>query len=401
MQKLNNNNLKLKRKGTKGITLIALVITIIVLLILAGVSIAMLTGQNGILTQAQNAKEQTEQSQEEELRRLTALEAATNVENTTYKDKNEQTVTIPAGFAVSKVEGENTIENGLVIIDSNGNEFVWIPVDDINKMAQCSTAGGSCNLEFQGDVLRCTTHNSEDIVGKLYAITNENKGENFGTVNTTYDANNGLREPAIVTDYDAQYYSNAGFSSLSAMETSLKAEYKKMAISVAKNKGFYVGRYELGLERMQPVSKNASTNAGVKTADGVHNNINMWYGLYSKCKEFAEDDSTKSVVSSMIWGSQYDEMMNWMQEQGENVTSPDSSKQNNSWVTGESSKDIIRNVYDLYACHREATLEANYTYSRTNRGGYSGGNLSPSNRFNPNLSDSDQWRWFISHNSIY
>ena len=45
--------------NNKGITLIALVITIIVLLILAGVSIAMLTGQNGILTQATNAKNDT------------------------------------------------------------------------------------------------------------------------------------------------------------------------------------------------------------------------------------------------------------------------------------------------------------------------------------------------------
>ena len=48
--------MKGKLKQVKGITLIALVITIIVLLILAGVSIAMLTGQNGILTQANNAK---------------------------------------------------------------------------------------------------------------------------------------------------------------------------------------------------------------------------------------------------------------------------------------------------------------------------------------------------------
>ena len=47
---------KFKLKENEGITLIALVITIIVLLILAGVSIAMLTGQNGILTQANNAK---------------------------------------------------------------------------------------------------------------------------------------------------------------------------------------------------------------------------------------------------------------------------------------------------------------------------------------------------------
>ena len=48
--------------NNKGITLIALVITIIVLLILAGVSIAMLTGQNGILTQANNAGTQTREA---------------------------------------------------------------------------------------------------------------------------------------------------------------------------------------------------------------------------------------------------------------------------------------------------------------------------------------------------
>ena len=89
----------------------------------------MLTGENGILTQAQRAKEETEEAEEDELRRLTALEAATNLENTTYEDKNGQTAPIPAGFAVSQVEGENTIENGLVIMDSEGNEFVWIPVD--------------------------------------------------------------------------------------------------------------------------------------------------------------------------------------------------------------------------------------------------------------------------------
>ena len=56
---------KIKEKNN-GITLIALVITIIVLLILAGVSIATLTGQNGILTQAQNAKEKINQAQLEE-----------------------------------------------------------------------------------------------------------------------------------------------------------------------------------------------------------------------------------------------------------------------------------------------------------------------------------------------
>ena len=55
-------NKKILKRKEKGITLIALVITIIVLLILAGVSIAMLTGENGILSQAQNAKNETEEA---------------------------------------------------------------------------------------------------------------------------------------------------------------------------------------------------------------------------------------------------------------------------------------------------------------------------------------------------
>ena len=63
-----------ERISIKGITLISLVVTIIVLLILAGVSIAMLTGENGILTQAQNAKRETENAQEEEQNILTGYE---------------------------------------------------------------------------------------------------------------------------------------------------------------------------------------------------------------------------------------------------------------------------------------------------------------------------------------
>ena len=66
--------LKHKLKKNKGITLIALVVTIIVLLILAGISISMLTGQNGILKRAAEAKEKTKQSQAEELSALSKLE---------------------------------------------------------------------------------------------------------------------------------------------------------------------------------------------------------------------------------------------------------------------------------------------------------------------------------------
>ena len=102
--KLNLNN---NKQNTRGITLIALVITIIVLLILAGVSIAMLSGQNGILTQAQNAKQITEESSENEKRQLSQVEASTHLENYDYTDSEGNIAKIPAGFAVSNVEGEN------------------------------------------------------------------------------------------------------------------------------------------------------------------------------------------------------------------------------------------------------------------------------------------------------
>ena len=74
--------LKTKEKANSGITLIALVITIIVLLILAGVSIAMLTGQNGILTQAQNAKTTTEKAEVKERAQTDIVGVQTETEST-------------------------------------------------------------------------------------------------------------------------------------------------------------------------------------------------------------------------------------------------------------------------------------------------------------------------------
>ena len=68
----------MKNLKEKGITLIALVVTIVVLLILAGVTISMLTGENGIINQAKNAKEESLKSELEELVDLTLTEYKTD-----------------------------------------------------------------------------------------------------------------------------------------------------------------------------------------------------------------------------------------------------------------------------------------------------------------------------------
>ena len=163
MRKIVKNNKRHKEKNIvkkqTGITLIALVITIIVLLILAGVSIAMLTGNNGILTQAKFAKENTQTAKEQEEKGLDKINSYINEKTIkdNYTDINGDKATIPEGFTVD--EKENIISKGLVVHgpdkvnDDKGSEFVWVPVPDINSMSQCSNTDGSCKLQLQVGVL--------------------------------------------------------------------------------------------------------------------------------------------------------------------------------------------------------------------------------------------------------
>ena len=434
-------NKKSKIKANKGITLIALVITIIVLLILAAVSITTLTGENGILTQATTAKEKRSIGEEKEAIALayngvktankggavtagdlntelgknkvnaTATEDGANIKvvfnetNRTYTLKSdgtisdptnqttpptgdtigpgekatggnkkyengEKTAVIPEGFTVDKTL--NTIDTGLVVKGPDESEFVWVPVEDINTMSQCETAGGSCKLELQADKhLKCITHNSTAIVGKLWATA---YAGDFGTVNTAYNANSGLREPAIVTDYDNNTLFNNGLFTLD----SLKADYKEMAESVAKNGGFYIGRYETSLEGATKTAVgtgNVQSKANVIPNSAGDTATYRWYGLYSKQNK-TYTGTNNSVVSSMIWGSQYDAMLNWVK----NGSSADKDKittqgiGNNSGgilsVTGNEAynNDSINNIRDLGGNLFEWTLEALDANVRVSRG---------------------------------
>lgn len=99
-------------KEQKGITLIALVITIIVLLILAGVSIAMLTGENGILTKAGNAKSASSESEYEESIKLAVAEILANKYDPTFKGSADDKV-IKAATIVKLAKASNSNMSGL------------------------------------------------------------------------------------------------------------------------------------------------------------------------------------------------------------------------------------------------------------------------------------------------
>ncbi len=136
------NNLKNKKtvkKSNRGITLIALVVTIIVLLILAGISIMMLTGDNGILTRAGEAKEKTEDAQLEEQVKLATLSAITNgrgnITDTSLKNELKKNVN---GLSDSNITGNDKygwtvkVEDKGYYIAPNGdvNEASWVENSD-------------------------------------------------------------------------------------------------------------------------------------------------------------------------------------------------------------------------------------------------------------------------------
>jgi len=135
---------------------------------------------------------------------------------------------IPNGFKI--VMGLSNINQGLVIEDSIGNQFVWIPVPNIADM-----------------------YDSANQAGKLWDFASNGATQ---TMKTFQGWNAGYREPDVVTnnnigngtgyDGNSMYYSQLGFSSRAAMKGALQSEFQAMIASVREYKGFYVGRYETG-----------------------------------------------------------------------------------------------------------------------------------------------------------
>ena len=182
-------SLKNLKKSSKGITLIALVITIIVLLILAAVSIATLTGQNGILSRADDAKKENEIASVKEQARLDisnyiaeklengedstvntpervqeVLEVANqNNENKYYKGFTETGITTPSGYEVPYEE--------LYTTGSSGEETTSKTVEDLVAGEKVYYDTGNTSIGDQG-IIECTV-----LYDKAY---NESKGTNYG-----------------------------------------------------------------------------------------------------------------------------------------------------------------------------------------------------------------------------
>ena len=287
------------------------------------------------------------------------------------KEVRQGNIPIPQGY--NYIKGDKI--GGAVITDAAsgeekvGNEFVWVPVDEISKMASTDIGGTDANrnTNYRGVLYNWGT----DATG--------NTAWNWSADSTSY------REPAnLSSSYDSKSKNSSWTSTL------YQEEYNKMIKSVSQYGGFYVGRYEMSLNSE---TKNAESKYGATSATAESTSAKQWYGLYNKAKTYAPENASQKVVSSMIWGSQYDAILKWMKGNKINVTSSSptdlsigNTSRNTTRVTGGAnngqtvSKDKLSNIYDLLGNSLEWTQETNNTYYRVIRGGYYNSSLAPSYR---------------------
>ena len=295
--------------------------------------------------------------------------------NPNIKEVRKGNIPIPQGYNYIKGDkiGGAVITDAASGVEKTGNEFVWVPVDKISKMASTDIGGTDANrnTNYRGVLYNWNT----DATG--------NTAYAWSADSTSY------REPA---NLERLYDSTSKNSSWTS--TLYQEEYNKMIKSVSQYGGFYVGRYEMSLNSE---TKNAESKYGATSATAESTSANQWYGFYNKAKTYAQESNTsQKVVSSMIWGSQYDAMLKWMKGNSIDVTSTiptdlsiGATSRNTTRVTGGANKDKLSNIYDLLGNSFEWTQEANFTNRRVNRGGTYADSLAPSSRINGFPTDAD------------
>ena len=391
----------------KGVTLIALAVTIVVMLILAGVTISVLNGENGIVKQAQKAKEESKIKELKEKVRIDI--AGKRVENingelrvsvlkeildkyfdnvpvetqitsetklkakeeygkyemkisdidvgeityetsyTIFKDVNGEQVPIPEGYIVSENSDENIVNKGLVISDSRGNEYVWI---------SCTVDSSSNKLQYK----RTEWGVEKDGTDNSRAIKDELTLKDIDVTYSKTDTDNGINEE-ISKEIVAQ----------------INAEKE----SIKKYGGYYIGRYEVGKDNKTAV---------IKAEQEPYVNI-KWSKAYELAKGIGGGEgATTYLCSSYSW----DTAINFIQ----NTTGKNYATSiigfNGNWKSQEvkdSSGKVIKpvntaqrlntglttalcNIYDMGGNVGEFTTELNPGTSETVvlRGGVNGDN---------------------------
>ena len=272
-------------KNSKGITLVALVVTIVVLLILAGVSINLVLGENGLISNAKEARDKTKTAEANEKSQLdSASDFISEVVNNTELPQTNETKPYMLGDGFTKVDGTN-LANGLTIQDSDGNQYVWVEVPMTEEVYPTAKLG-------------ITEFNDEAYT----KIEND-----LHTYTTAYRNNTSFRD---------EWYEDADNATDWYTQEQYIAQKQKMLKSVYQNGGFWVARYEAGINE----NRNASGEA--KIAPQSKQNLYPYtYITRMQAKKLAEmvtytKGDTKTYTGSLMFGVQWDLVLAFMHNIG-------------------------------------------------------------------------------------
>ena len=160
----------------------------------------------------------------------------------------------------------------------------------------------------KNNVYPMAVKSGETYTGILYNFNDSANGSKVEITPKDYKTTSSYREPDVVS-MDTGDYASEG------IKEGLQSEYKEMVEGVNAKGGFWVGRYETS--NMKQDNTQDSTNV-IKVVKGTRNGINAanWYRMYAQQKNYAKNKfgETAKTKSSMIWGSQWDQIMIWMKD---------------------------------------------------------------------------------------
>ena len=278
-------------KKNKGITLVALVVTIVVLLILAGVSINLVLGNNGIIAKAKDAETKSAEASENDLKGMNSLieqmESALNGSGNGGKTEPETVPYLPSDDF--HYDTSTSVDTGLVIKDVNGNEYVWVVVPRTTAVYKTTGLGK-------------TTFTDADYTSIENDLKEYTKTYRNGTEHS-----------------DTWYADNKTEGWLS------EAEYKKLKNSMLKSVyekgGFYVGRYEAGIDTTtgtNRTSKGPTNSDGKYTIEGMPVPVTKadaypyTYVTRTQAQNLASKVNAGTKTSSLMFGVQWDLVLAFM-----------------------------------------------------------------------------------------
>ncbi len=322
---MENNKGKIFKKGSEqsGITLVALVVTVVVLLILAGVSIRLVLDNNGIITRAGDAKDKHEQGRVNDQTDLNSAEDYINQmtgggsgggtgggSGTGSLPTGTETTPYYPGSDFTQVGGTD-LSNGLVIEDGNKNQYVWI---EVPKTATVYPTAGTAITEF-------TDAEYTLIETDLHTYTN--------------DYRNG-------TKYKDEYNSDTTTGLTNEAYSALK---KRMLKSVYQNGGFWIGRYEAG------IGTNRTSNSAIADDLVPTSKANQYPLTYITCSE-AQTLASRvltsggTYTSSLMFGVQWDLVLKYLETKG--TSQADLKSHSTSWGNYYNASFTVTNTLAKY-----------------------------------------------------